>query len=654
MYLMRIILLTAIVVLVVGGTVGAYVLTSSDIRSTAIINEIALESPAEATAIANSTSTHVSADEAQKQKNTAEEKKTMVARAEYVRKDGSRIVLEDEVLYVMLENNQKQILATIADGISNFALAPDENELYVLNTNGELYKKPLTDEDYSSLVVYGKDMHDAEIVHHDWYTNATTTHPYVKGKVLDFWLSPNGAYVVYLIQSGLTGCCASPPTIPTTRLMVMRNDGSGKQLIDHTPHGGSRTHFSGWLFDSSAFVFYDAHPDENMDGSPFYVGSPERSDVTLFKGMRYEDYRLTTHTVTVALGEPHFSPTDDLVAYRLGGYSGTKIVLVRTNGDDARILMEVAKYALTGITWSDDGTRITVTADDKVSEFQVYATSDGNSHTLNDFKTLDKQCVLSAIDTAVTIDVPSLFSGLTWTELSPEETKQYEEQAMYVQSLDTGLGPNVTLRGKAWTARYEHTNLDDHGPQSTFEEYYNDFFLQNGWSLSKPIRGYTITGIMADHPTGAASLKGYVQIHEGALRTITLHIARKQIRDSATAEKNYDGNIVGVSETTFTVFVSDTIPVKDIAPGYSPSTFIGLNYKALSHRIEVHSVVENSPADKAQIIKGDIISLFDGKKIDSQDTFGVFIQERCPGDMVTLRVLSGDIERDVSVTLDAY
>jgi putative serine protease PepD len=62
-------------------------------------------------------------------------------------------------------------------------------------------------------------------------------------------------------------------------------------------------------------------------------------------------------------------------------------------------------------------------------------------------------------------------------------------------------------------------------------------------------------------------------------------------------------------------------------------------------------VTPGGPADQAGIRPGDVILAIDGRPVSQSDELIVAIRARQPGEAVTLRVRSGDQERDVRVVL---
>ncbi|MBD5787038.1 trypsin-like peptidase domain-containing protein [Cellulosimicrobium terreum] len=64
------------------------------------------------------------------------------------------------------------------------------------------------------------------------------------------------------------------------------------------------------------------------------------------------------------------------------------------------------------------------------------------------------------------------------------------------------------------------------------------------------------------------------------------------------------------------------------------------------------AVTPDGPADAAGIRPGDVILAIDGRPVTESDELIVAIRAKAPGDVVTLRVRTGEQERDVRVVLD--
>ncbi|MDR1197202.1 MAG: trypsin-like peptidase domain-containing protein [Candidatus Nomurabacteria bacterium] len=140
-----------------------------------------------------------------------------------------------------------------------------------------------------------------------------------------------------------------------------------------------------------------------------------------------------------------------------------------------------------------------------------------------------------------------------------------------------------------------------------------------------------------------------------------------------------DGKVVGIN----TAIVEDAqgigfaIPVSEIqgtvdsvlSSGKIEKAYLGVRYVNLTKQIAEQNnlpvengaylvnsndapIIKNGPADKAGLRTGDIITEFNGEKIDASHTLASYISQHKPGDSVKLTVYRGDNTINVDVKLE--
>jgi hypothetical protein len=241
------------------------------------------------------------------------------------------------------------------------SVTKDSRSSYFVNPKGELLRSESNGKSVG-LVTIQSDISTDFVEYKSFDSDVTESLPFSKGKVLSFMVSPDRKYIAYEIQVGLVGCCMSKPSIPATRIMVMKADGSSKTLIKYGPHGGQIVELDGWLPDSKKIVFHSREVDEAMSHSPYYVANIDGTPNQLFKGIDYGiPVTIDTYSVIGTCADPEFSPLYDAMVYRKGGYEGGDIIISKTNGSEKRVLLTLPENALDSeIRWiSDDEVNIT-------------------------------------------------------------------------------------------------------------------------------------------------------------------------------------------------------------------------------------------------------------------------------------------------------
>jgi len=134
---------------------------------------------------------------------------------------------------------------------------------------------------------------------------------------------------------------------------------------------------------------------------------------------------------------------------------------------------------------------------------------------------------------------------------------------------------------------------------------------------------------------------------------------------------NSSGQVIGVNVATTegAQNIGFAIPingVKDIVDQFEKTgtvsrPFLGVRYMfvpqdtAISHNLQqgayIEQVVDYSPADKAGLKAGDIITKIDDKTVDSQDVISSEIQSKKVGDSVSMQVWNNNNTRSVNAQL---
>ena len=67
--------------------------------------------------------------------------------------------------------------------------------------------------------------------------------------------------------------------------------------------------------------------------------------------------------------------------------------------------------------------------------------------------------------------------------------------------------------------------------------------------------------------------------------------------------------------------------------------------------IYVTQIIKNGPASKTDLKEGDIITLVDGKALNTMNDLREYIYSKKPNDVVSLQIARGKINKTIEVTL---
>ncbi len=90
---------------------------------------------------------------------------------------------------------------------------------------------------------------------------------------------------------------------------------------------------------------------------------------------------------------------------------------------------------------------------------------------------------------------------------------------------------------------------------------------------------------------------------------------------------------------------------------YAQSNALGVDHGALiveGQTANDASVIVDSPADKAGIKEGDIITTVNGKAVNGKSPLGRLIGAHKPGDRITITLVRDGKEKTVMVILEEY
>ena len=81
------------------------------------------------------------------------------------------------------------------------------------------------------------------------------------------------------------------------------------------------------------------------------------------------------------------------------------------------------------------------------------------------------------------------------------------------------------------------------------------------------------------------------------------------------------------------------------------STSLSIPEKCENVGVKIAGVSDDSPAAKAGVLKGDIVTAFNGKPVKNLKDYSNYLKEHQPGDTVTFTIERDGEKKDVKITL---
>ncbi len=167
--------------------------------------------------------------------------------------------------------------------------------------------------------------------------------------------------------------------------------------------------------------------------------------------------------------------------------------------------------------------------------------------------------------------------------------------------------------------------------------------------------GIKITAVAANSPAVFAGLEADDVIQALDDKPLTSY---NQLLEEIRAHKEGDKVKIKVLhdaqsrevEVTLTARSPGQLTGRRTAPA-STGAFAGINGEEAQRGVRLTNIVENSPAAKAGLKSGDIVTSAEGKEIDKYEELVELIRSHKPGDKLDLKIKSGEESRQVALTL---
>jgi len=143
--------------------------------------------------------------------------------------------------------------------------------------------------------------------------------------------------------------------------------------------------------------------------------------------------------------------------------------------------------------------------------------------------------------------------------------------------------------------------------------------------------------------------------------------------NSGGALIDYNGNVIGITTAKYAKFTVEgmaySIASNDIKPvveelmnepnrpylgitGLSITEELARNYNLPQVGVFINSVQKNSSAEKYGLMRGDVITILDGKSVYSVEDITNILREHKIGDKIIIHVMRAGVGKDLSITLE--
>ncbi|MFC1727182.1 hypothetical protein ACFL0Y_01540 [Patescibacteria group bacterium] len=277
--------------------------------------------------------------------------------------------LQDGKMWLVDKFSKKEMLydlTQVQGAVVGYNFSPDNQTLYWLTSEGGLWKADV-DGSPKSLITQEEMV---ETTFQDPSTKESVT--FLKGKVLSFSLSSDGEYLAYETLERYTGCCLGPSDTPVKQIRIMKNNGSGKVVVQRPAIVFRELMvFDGWIPGQQKVLFHFRSVDSSVSGSSLFEAGVNGKTLGKLSGMVNSE---ASDSMIVAGGLPVFSPDGENMAYVEDGVLGKgKVWLSRLDGQDKKVILEKGaqiRSASYVIQWSRSGDILLIKATDKLLVFK--------------------------------------------------------------------------------------------------------------------------------------------------------------------------------------------------------------------------------------------------------------------------------------------